>query len=78
MSISWKMISSPCCGRKDFIHIGYLATDEFLEDMPVLIPENVDQFRKDLVFHPVGHVEVEGSDRGVRTEAANLEASCQD
>ena len=41
--------------EKDFIHIGYLATDEFLEETPILIPENVDQFRKDLVFKPVDH-----------------------
>jgi hypothetical protein len=41
--------------EKDFIHIGYLATDEFLEEAPILIPENVDQFRKDLVFKPIDH-----------------------
>src|SRR4030042_479890 len=41
--------------EKDFNHISYLATDEFLEDMPIFIPENVDQFRKDLVFKPVSH-----------------------
>jgi HEAT repeat protein len=39
----------------DFGHISYLATDEFLEDMPIFIPENIEQFRKDLVFKPVGH-----------------------
>jgi len=41
--------------EKDFIHISYLAKDEFLEEIPILIPENVDQFRKDLVFKPVDH-----------------------
>jgi HEAT repeat protein len=41
--------------EKDFIHIGYLATDEFLEEAPILIPENVEQFRKDLVFKPIDH-----------------------
>jgi hypothetical protein len=41
--------------EKDFSHISYLATDEFLEDMPVYIPDNVDQFRKDLVFKPIAH-----------------------
>ncbi|MFB3884682.1 MAG: HEAT repeat domain-containing protein [Thermodesulfobacteriota bacterium] len=41
--------------EKDFSHISYLATDEFLEDMPIFIPENVEQFRKDLVFKPISH-----------------------
>jgi hypothetical protein len=41
--------------EKDFAHISYLATDDFLEETPVLIPENVDQFRKNLVFKPLGH-----------------------
>jgi hypothetical protein len=46
--------------EKDFNHISYLATDEFLEDMPVYIPDNVEQFRKDLVFKPIAHeVEVD-------------------
>ena len=39
----------------DFIHIGYLATDEFLDEMPALIPENIEEFRKNLVFKPVAH-----------------------
>ena len=56
--------------EKDFVHISYLATDEFLEDTPVIIPDNVDQFRKNLVFKPLAHhVEVElaeeGSEEGV-------------
>ncbi|MEW6376236.1 MAG: HEAT repeat domain-containing protein, partial [Thermodesulfobacteriota bacterium] len=41
--------------ERDFAHIGYLATDEFLEETPVVIPENVDQFRKHLVFKPLAH-----------------------
>src|SRR4030042_2745493 len=46
--------------EKDFNHISYLATDEFLEDTPIFIPDNVEQFRKDVVFKPVAHeVEVE-------------------
>jgi HEAT repeat protein len=46
--------------EKDFNHISCLATDEFLENMPVYIPDNVDQFRKDLVFKPMTHeVEVD-------------------
>ena len=56
--------------EKDFIHIGHLATDEFLEETPVIIPDNVDQFRKNLVFKPLAHhVEVElaeeGSEEGI-------------
>jgi HEAT repeat protein len=56
--------------EKDFMHISYLATDEFLEETPVVIPDNVDQFRKNLVFKPLAHhVEVEiaeeGSEEGV-------------
>ncbi|OGP89353.1 MAG: hypothetical protein A2156_07940 [Deltaproteobacteria bacterium RBG_16_48_10] len=46
--------------ERDFIHISYLATDEFLEETPVIIPDNVDQFRKNLVFKPLAHhVEVD-------------------
>src|SRR4030042_1584982 len=39
--------------ERDFLHISYLATDEFLEDTPILIPENVDQFRSKLIFKPI-------------------------
>ena len=41
--------------EKDFVHIGHLATDEFLEEVPVAIPDNIDQFRKNLVFKPIAH-----------------------
>ena len=41
--------------EKDFIHISYLAIDEFLEEMPILIPEGVGQFRENLVFKPIDH-----------------------
>jgi HEAT repeat protein len=41
--------------EKDFIHISFLATDEFLEEAPILIPENIDQFRKGLVFKSIEH-----------------------
>ncbi len=59
--------------EKDFIHISYLATDEFLEETPVVIPDNVDQFRKKLLFKPLAHhVEVElgeeGSEEGVNLD----------
>jgi len=56
--------------ERDFVHISFLATDEFLEETPVIIPETVDEFRKNLVFKPLAHqVEVElpeeGSEEGV-------------
>jgi len=41
--------------ERDFTHISYLATDEFLEDAPILIPENIDQFRSKLVFKPLAY-----------------------
>ncbi|NWF92882.1 MAG: HEAT repeat domain-containing protein [Syntrophaceae bacterium] len=41
--------------ERDFGHISYLATEEFLEDTPVFIPENIEQFRRDLVFKPLAH-----------------------
>jgi len=51
--------------EKDFMHISYLATDEFLEETPVVIPDNVDQFRKNLVFKPLAHhVELEIAEEG--------------
>ena len=46
--------------ERDFTHISYLATDEFLEEAGVVIPENVEKFRKNLVFKPIAHhVEVD-------------------
>jgi len=51
--------------EKDFVHVSYLATDEFLEETPVIIPDNIDQFRKNLVFKPLAHhVEVELAEEG--------------
>ncbi|HSB05339.1 MAG TPA: HEAT repeat domain-containing protein [Thermodesulfobacteriota bacterium] len=41
--------------ERDFTHISYVATDEFLEEASVVIPDNVDQFRRNLVFKPVAH-----------------------
>jgi HEAT repeat protein len=41
--------------EKDFTHIRYLATDEFLDENPLPIPEDLDQFRKRLVFTPPAH-----------------------
>ncbi len=40
--------------ERDFVHISYQATDEYLEDAPVIIPDNVEQFRKNLTFEPPG------------------------
>jgi HEAT repeat protein len=46
--------------ERDFLHISYLATDEFLDETPVVIPDNVDEFRKKLVFKPmVPHIEMD-------------------
>jgi HEAT repeat protein len=51
--------------EKDFEHISHLATDEFLEETPVVIPENIDQFRKNLVLKPLAHhVEAEAAEEG--------------
>jgi len=59
--------------EKDFVHVSYLATDEFLEETPVIVPDHVDQFRKGLVLKPLAHhVEVdlaeEGSEKGVNLD----------
>ena len=46
--------------ERDFTHISYLATDEFLEEAGVVIPDNLEKFRKNLVFKPIArHVEVD-------------------
>jgi len=52
----------------DFIHISYLATDEFLDEVPVLIPENVVEFRKNLTLKPVAHNVDYGSGEGEEEE----------
>jgi hypothetical protein len=41
--------------ERDFSHITYLATDEFLEENPVPIPDNIDQFRKNLAVSAPAH-----------------------
>ena len=56
--------------ERDFVHISFVATDEFLDEIPVIIPDNIGQFRKNLIFNPPAHhVEVdlieEGSEEGV-------------
>jgi HEAT repeat protein len=55
--------------EKDFIHISYIATDPFLEESPVVIPETVDQLRKNLHLEPMPasarlDFEAEGEGRG--------------
>jgi HEAT repeat protein len=58
--------------EKDFVHVSYLATDDFLEETPVIVPEDVDQFRKNLVFKPLAHhVEVDFADESSE-EGADL------
>ena len=52
--------------EKDFIHISYLATDQFLEETPVLIPETLEEFRKGVKSEPMptsarGDFEVEAA-----------------
>ncbi len=59
--------------EKDFMHISYLATDEFLEETPIIIPDNVNQFRKNLVFKPLGHYVETGVFEGEAEEGANLD-----
>ena len=55
--------------EKDFEHISHLATDEFLEETPVIVPENIDQFRKNLIFKPLSHhVEVDPAEEGSEEE----------
>jgi HEAT repeat protein len=55
--------------ERDFMHISFVATDEFLEETPVIIPDNVDQFRKNLVFKPIAHhVEVDLIEEGSEEE----------
>jgi len=51
--------------EKNFLHISYLATDEFLDETPVMIPDHVGPFRKNLVLKPLAHhVEVDLTEEG--------------
>jgi HEAT repeat protein len=60
--------------ERDFIHISFVATDEFLEETPAIIPGDVDQFRKNLVFKPIAHhVEVDLAEEGSE-ERVDLDA----
>jgi len=40
---------------KDFVHIGYLATDGPSEEAPVFVPESIEQYRDGLVIQAVDH-----------------------
>jgi HEAT repeat protein len=56
--------------EKNFVHVSYVATDEFLDETPVMVPDHVDAFRKNSILKPLAHhVEVdlaeEGSGEGV-------------
>jgi hypothetical protein len=52
--------------EKDFEHISHLASDEFLEGAPAIVPENIDQFRKNLILKPIPqHMEVGPSAEGL-------------
>jgi hypothetical protein len=51
--------------ERDFMHISFVATDEFLDETPVIIPDDVNQFRRNLVFKPIAHhVEVDLAEEG--------------
>ncbi|MBI4496235.1 MAG: HEAT repeat domain-containing protein [Deltaproteobacteria bacterium] len=55
--------------ERDFVHISYLATDEFFEDNPLIVPETIDQFRGHLVFQPLArHVEGDILEEGMEDE----------
>jgi hypothetical protein len=61
--------------ERDFAHIGYLSTDEFLEESSIPIPEDMDQFRKNLVFTPPAHtVEIDPPEGDVDDEINVTEA----
>ncbi len=57
--------------EKDFIHISYLATDEYLEEMPAIIPVNIEQFRANLTFEPPPQSEM--GDIGEETDGAEVD-----
>jgi len=57
--------------EKDFIHISYLATDEYLEEMPAIIPANIEQFRANLTFEPPPQSEM--GDVGEETDGAEVD-----
>ena len=59
--------------ERDFAHVSFLATDDFLEETPVIIPDHVDRYRENLVLKPLAHhVEVDLAEEGSE-EGANLD-----
>ncbi len=58
--------------EKDFIHIGYAAIDPFLEETPVLIPETVDQFRKNMSPDPLPESSREDFQEGTAGETIDF------
>jgi HEAT repeat protein len=59
--------------ERDFVHLRYLATDEFLEDTPMIPPETLDQFRKKLVLKPLAHHVEIGLGGGGSEEGTDLD-----
>lgn len=57
--------------EKDFIHISYLETDEYLEEMPAIIPANIEQFRANLTFEPPPQSEM--GDIGEETDGTEVD-----
>ncbi len=41
--------------ERDFVHVSFLATDDFLQGTPVMIPDHADRFRENLVLKPLAH-----------------------
>jgi hypothetical protein len=59
--------------ERDFAHVRFLATDDFLEETPVMIPDHVDRYREKLVVKPLAHhVEVDLAEEGSE-EGADLD-----
>jgi hypothetical protein len=58
--------------EKNFVHVRYLATDEFLDETPVTIPDQVDLFRKNLVLKPLAHHVAGVLSEGGSGEGVNL------
>ena len=58
--------------ERDFVHIRYLAVDEYLEESTVILPDTVEQFRKNLVLKPVAHLVEAGPGGEGSEEGADL------
>lgn len=62
--------------EKDFPHIRYVATDEFLEETPILVPENIEQLRSRLIFKPLAynvHVDLEEEEQDIDSLLSQME-----